>query len=164
MNTTFTIQFDCTDRLERALSAIAMSLQGIKPNETPTPHKVEEEPTKPEPKPEPKVEAKEKSKPDPKVETKEKSKPEPKVETKEESKSVETITDQDLRAAMKDCRERNLASNPDDAILRKAINDNLRSKVSEFGCKSSMELSQEQRVMFVEYCSNLTLASSDEPF
>lgn len=155
-NLTFTVQFDCTERLERCLTAIAESLKGVKQvqpmAEQPKTVAVEEpvETVKTEG---PKAEVKE-----PKTETEE-------AEAKVEEPKSEEITDADLRTIMRETRERVLGENVNDAIIKKALNDMLREQVASYGCKSSTDLNQEQRVHFKAYCDSIQpMEVGTEPF
>lgn len=146
-NLTFTVQLDCTERLERCLTAIAESLKGVKQvqpmAEQPKTVAVEE----------PKAEVEE-----PKVEVEE-----PKAEVEEPK--AEEITDADLRTIMRETRERVLGENVNDAIMKKALNDMLREQVASYGCKSSTDLNQEQRVHFKAYCDSIQpMEVGTEPF
>lgn len=139
-NLTFTVQLDCTERLERCLTAIVESLKGVKQvqpmAEQPRTVAVEE----------------------PKAE-----KEEPKAETEEPK--AEEITDADLRTIMRETRERVLGENVNDAIMKKALNDMLREQVASYGCKSSTDLNQEQRVHFKAYCDSIQpMEVGTEPF
>lgn len=146
-NLTFTVQLDCTERLERCLTAIAESLKGVKQVQPQTEQpKAETE--------QPKTVAVE----EPKAEVEE-----PKAEV-EESKAEE-ITDADLRTIMRETRERVLGENINDAIMKKALNDMLREQVASYGCKSSTDLNQEQRVHFKAYCDSIQpMEVGTEPF
>ena len=153
-NLTFTVQLDCTERLERCLTAIAESLKGVKQaqpqTEQPKTVAVEEPKAEVE---EPKAEVEE-----PKTEVEE-----PKAEVKEPK--AEEITDADLRTIMRETRERVLGENINDAIMKKALNDMLREQVASYGCKSSTDLSQEQRVHFKLYCDSIQpMEVGTEPF
>lgn len=146
-NLTFTVQLDCTERLERCLTAIAESLKGVKQAQpmTEQPRTVAVE--------EPKAEVEE-----PKTETEE-------AETKVEEPKAEEITDADLRTIMRETRERVLGENINDAIMKKALNDMLREQVASYGCKSSTDLNQEQRVHFKAYCDSIQpMEVGNEPF
>lgn len=155
-NLTFTVQFDCTERLERCLTAIAESLKGVKQvqpmAEQPKTVAVEEpvETVKTE---EPKAAVEE-----PKAEVEE-----PKTET--EAPKAEEITDADLRTIMRETRERVLGENVNDGIMKKALNDRLREQVASYGCHSSTDLNQEQRVHFKAFCDSLQpMTVGEEPF
>ena len=160
-NLTFTVQLDCTERLERCLTAIAESLKGVKQvqpmAEQPRTVAVEEPKAETE---EPKAEVEE-----PKAEVEE-----PKAETEEpkaevEEPKVEEITDADLRTIMRETRERVLGENVNDAIMKKALNDRLREQVASYGCHSSTDLNQEQRVHFKAFCDSLQpMEVGPEPF
>lgn len=146
-NLTFTVQLDCTERLERCLVAIAEGLKGVKQVEPQTEQpKAETEQPKTVAVEEPKAEAKE-----------------PKTET--EAPKAEEITDADLRTIMRETRERVLGENVNDAIMKKALNDMLREQVASYGCKSSTDLNQEQRVHFKAYCDSIQpMEVGTEPF
>lgn len=146
-NLTFTVQLDCTERLERCLTAIAESLKGVKQvqpmAEQPKTVAVEE----------PKAEVEE-----PKAETEE-------AEAKVEEPKAEEITDADLRTIMRETRERVLGENVNDAIMKKALNDRLREQVASYGCHSSTDLNQEQRAHFKAFCDSLQpMEVGTEPF
>ena len=139
-NLTFTVQLDCTERLERCLTAIAESLKGVKQVQPMTEQ--------------PKTVAVE----EPKAETEE-------AEAKVEEPKAEEITDADLRTIMRETRERVLGENINDAIMKKALNDMLREQVASYGCKSSTDLNQEQRVHFKAYCDSIQpMEVGTEPF
>lgn len=178
MNNSFIVQFDCTDRLERVLLSLADGLRGINkgtivaqhdapaltaellntPPEKPArkrkakeqpkveepPQEVTEEPTVAE---EPVVEkAPESDLPF--------DEPEPVVETPKKD-----ITDQEIRAAIAECRTRLGADN--DPNMKRTINDILRKEVSRLGYEASTSLPQELRPQFIEYCKTVEY---DAPF
>lgn len=125
-NLTFTVQLDCTERLERCLTAIAESLKGVKQVQ-------------------------------PMAE-------QPRTVAVEEPKAEE-ITDADLRTIMRETRERVLGENVNDAIMKKTLNDMLREQVASYGCKSSTDLNQEQRVHFKAYCDSIQpMEVGNKPF
>lgn len=146
-NLTFTVQLDCTERLERCLTAIAESLKGVKQVQPQTEQpKAETE--------QPKTVAVE----EPKAETEG-------AKVKVEEPKAEEITDADLRTIMRETRERVLGENINDAIMKKALNDMLREQVASYGCKSSTDLNQEQRVHFKAYCDSIQpMEVGTEPF
>ena len=153
-NLTFTVQLDCTERLERCLTAIAESLKGVKQVEPQTEQpRAETEQPKTVAVEEPKAAVEE-----PKAEVEE-----PKAEVEEPK--AEEITDADLRTIMRETRERVLGENVNDAIMKKALNDMLREQVASYGCKSSTDLNQEQRVHFKAYCDSIQpMEVGTEPF
>lgn len=158
MENKFIVQFDCTDRLEKALLSIAEGLNALnkgtvvsnertettqqqevsviedtKPAETQVVQQVAEEP-----------------------EEIAKEMPEPKVAE---------ISDEDLRSAMNACRKRILGDKIGDAILKKTVNSLLRDKVKKMGYSVSTDLPQELRVDFLNYCATLTMDTDDKaPF
>ena len=153
-NLTITVQLDCTERLEKCLTVIAESLKGVKQVQPMAEQSkavaVEEPKTETE---EPKAETEE-----PKAEVEE-----PKAEV-EEPKADE-ITDADLRTLLRETRERVLGENIGDAIMKKALNDMLREQVASYGCKSSTDLNQEQRVHFKAFCDSIQpMEAGTEPF
>lgn len=170
-NMTFTIQFDCSDRLEKVLTSIAeglASMQATPSTSTPAPRTRKAKTTvvqTEEPKSEPKEETHEVE-----VETKEEAKPEPpKEEPKAESPKEESkpepqgeITNADLRKIMNDCRARVLGDKANDGILKKVVNDKLREKVASFGCSTSTDMNQEQRVIFVKFCEEMPVYESSD--
>lgn len=174
---TFTIQFDCSDRLEKVLTSIAEGLANIQATpSTPTPRTrkpkataVQQEEVKPDPKEEAQeievAEPQEEEEAKPESKVVEESEPESKVEAPKEEPQSE-ITNADLRKVMNDCRARVLGDKANDGILKKVVNDKLREKVASFGCSTSTDLSQEQRVIFVKFCEEMPVyeSSDNEPF
>lgn len=167
MNNSFIVQFDCTDRLERVLLSLADGLRGINKgtivaqHETPAP--TEESVNTPPEKPARKRKAKEQ----PKVEeppqevteepTVAEKAPESDLPFDEPVSVAETpkkdITDQEIRAAIAECRTRLGADN--DPNMKRTINDILRKEVSRLGYEASTSLPQELRPQFIEYCKTV---------
>lgn len=174
-NIQLTIQFDCSERLEKVLSSLAEGLNNLsQPSPTPRTRRTKSSSS---------VETKEEAVAAPQTEvenptTNANEEPTPKenvVERNNEAQDavpkandaaqVQEITNADIRKAMNDCRVRVLGDKANDGILRKTLNDKLRDKVHELGCQSSTDLSQEQRVIFVKFCEEIpVMQTEDEPF
>lgn len=146
-NLTLTVQLDCTERLEKVLKGIADSLckiQTVAPKVAQTEEKTTEQK-------ETQAEAQ--------AETEQVAQPQ------ENETARDEITDADLRDIMRETRARVLGENVNDGIMKKALNDKFREKVSAYGCKASTDMNQKQRVEFVEFCKNLpVMATEEEPF
>lgn len=179
-NIQLTIQFDCSERLEKVLSSLAEGLNNLsQPSPTPRTRK-----TKSPSSVETKVETKEEAVVTSQTEVKNPAtdaneEPTPKEDVVEQNNEaqnaapkasdaapqVQEITNADIRKAMNDCRVRVLGDKANDGILRKTLNDKLRDKVHELGCQSSTDLSQEQRVIFVKFCEEIPVMQTEEaPF
>lgn len=177
-NIQLTIQFDCSERLEKVLSSLAEGLNNLsQPSPTPTPRTRRTKSSS-------SVETKEEeavAAPQTEVEnptTNANEEPTPKEDVVEQNNEaqdaapkasdaaqVQEITNADIRKAMNECRVRVLGDKANDGILRKTLNDKLRDKVHELGCQSSTDLSQEQRVIFVKFCEEIpVMQTEDAPF
>lgn len=174
-NIQLTIQFDCSERLEKVLSSLAEGLNNLsQPSPTPRTRRTKSSPS---------VETKEEAVAAPQTEvenptTNANEEPTPKEDAAErnneaqdaapkasDAAQVQEITNADIRKAMNDCRVRVLGDKANDGILRKTLNDKLRDKVHELGCQSSTDLSQEQRVIFVKFCEEIpVMQTEDAPF
>ena len=161
-NLTFTVQLDCTERLEKVLQGIAESLssiQTLQPTMVVTPT-TEVSPVEPKPikQEEQKVEEPQAVMPEPETEKQ--------TEVQESQAEAAEITDSDLRDVMRDTRARVLGNNINDAILKKVLNDKLREKVASYGCNASTDMNQEQRREFVAFCAAIPVmeVSEDAPY
>ena len=174
-NIQLTIQFDCSERLEKVLSSLAEGLNNLsQPSPTPRTRRTKSSSS---------VETKEEAVAAPQTEvenptTDANEEPTPKEDVVEQNNEaqnatlkasdaaqVQEITNADIRKAMNDCRVRVLGDKANDGILRKTLNDKLRDKVHELGCQSSTDLSQEQRVIFVKFCEEIpVMQTEDAPF
>ena len=174
-NIQLTIQFDCSERLEKVLSSLAEGLNNLsQPSPTPRTRRTKSSSS---------VETKEEAVAAPQTgvenpTTDANEEPTPKEDVVEQNNEaqdaapkasdaaqVQEITNADIRKAMNDCRVRVLGDKANDGILRKTLNDKLRDKVHELGCQSSTDLSQEQRVIFVKFCEEIPVMQTDKaPF
>ena len=174
-NIQLTIQFDCSERLEKVLSSLAEGLSNLsQPSPTTRTRRTKSSSS---------VETKEETVVAPQTEvenptTDANEEPTPKEDVVEQNNEaqnaapkasdaaqVQEITNADIRKAMNDCRVRVLGDKANDGILRKTLNDKLRDKVHELGCQSSTDLSQEQRVIFVKFCEEIpVMQTEDAPF
>lgn len=169
--TTITIKFDCTPRLEKVMMSIAAGLGGVMtqseksvevendnaPAATEAPKRTR---TKATTEKKPKTEKTQSEK----VETSEVSNAPEETEQHAEEAPAEqesrTISNEELRAEVKACRLR-ILNGKTDPILQSMIRDNLKEKVAEYGVSASVDIPQDKRAEFIEYCRTLTISNED---
>lgn len=167
MELTINLQLDCTERVENLVNNI-MSVVSTVTTTTKTttsrrakkePVKVEETPEKPveTPAPETPLDV-EPPKP---VEIAEPVIPETPAKVEEK---VEEITDEELRAAIRDCKTRLLGADVNaDLAKKKEVVAKLKAYMSTIGAETSRDIPQDKRAEFIEYCQIMAIAEPNDP-
>lgn len=168
MELTINLQLDCTDRVEslvNSLVSVFSTANTTKPATTSRrakkePVKVEDTPEKPVETPAP--EAPLDVEPPKPVDDAEPVIPETPVKVEDKS-VVNEITDEDLRAAIRDCKTRLLGADVNaDLAKKKEVVAKLKNYMSTIGAETSRDIPQDKRAEFIEYCQIMVLADNSE--
>ena len=153
MEFTINVKVDCTDRIAAFMQYIMQSATYTAPQNDAAPASEENA-----------VEVVEK--PVEKVEEPVKAAEPVKVEEPAKAATSAEITDEELRAAIRDCKTRLLGEDVNaDRSKKNLVIAKLKGFMKEIGVETSRDIPQDKRAEFIEYCSYMTIeGDSDAPF